>query len=138
MGFVLVSVDALMGDRRRTPQHWRNERLQHVRSILLRHLQRRRRDVDSRPKMCIRNGASGLSFSLRHGREEFQYQDDKAWCHCWVTARRPLRQCWQVVLSIGGALAKDPQAADNICVCRGVSPVTGEPCAEFGSRAGLQ
>ena len=88
--------------------------------------------------MCIRNGASGLSFSLRHGREEFQYQDDKAWCHRWVTARRPLRQCWQVVLSFGGALAKDPQAADNICVCRGVSFVTGESCAEFGSRTGLQ
>ena len=42
------------------------------------------------------------------------------------------------MLSFGGALAKDHQAADNICVCRGVSPVTGEPCAEFGSRTGLQ
>ena len=64
----------------------------------------------------------GDTATRRHGREEFPYEDDKAWCHGWVTARRPLRKCWQVVLSFGGALAKDPQAADNICVCRGLAP----------------
>jgi hypothetical protein len=77
--------------------------------------------ADSGPELCISNGAQNTSLSRRHGREEFPYEDDKAWCRCWVTARRPLRQCWKVVLSFGGALAKDPQAADNICVCRGVS-----------------
>ena len=62
---------SLFGDRRQTQHRWRNERLQHVHSVLLRYPWRRRRRLTDltifRPNLLARGGRFKAESMLRRG-----------------------------------------------------------------------